>query len=103
MLFRSVLLPTTQAAVRVRLDQWFERLGIKPLVVGEFEDSALLKTFGSAGMGVFPAAHTVHDELIARYAVQRIAPCDGVEEHYYAIAAHKKVLHPLVQKLLPAK
>ena len=98
-----VLLPTTQAAVRVRLDQWFERLGIKPLVVGEFEDSALLKTFGSAGMGVFPAAHTVHDELIARYAVQRIAPCDGVEEHYYAIAAHKKVLHPLVQKLLPAK
>ena len=98
-----VLLPTTQAAVRVRLDQWFERLGIKPLVVGEFEDSALLKTFGSAGMGVFPAAHTVHDELIARYAVQRIGPCDGVEEHYYAIAAHKKVLHPLVQKLLPAK
>ncbi len=98
-----VLLPTTQAAVRVRLDQWFERLGIKPLVVGEFEDSALLKTFGAADMGVFPAAHTVHDELIARYAVQRIGPCDGVEEHYYAIAAHKKVLHPLVQKLLPAK
>ncbi len=98
-----VLLPTTQAAVRMRLDQWFERLGIKPLVVGEFEDSALLKTFGAADMGVFPAAHTVHDELIARYAVQRIGPCDGVEEHYYAIAAHKKVLHPLVQKLLPAK
>lgn len=98
-----VLLPTTHAAVRARLDQWFERLGIKPLVVGEFEDSALLKTFGAAGMGVFPAAHTVHDELIARYAVQRIGPCGGVEEHYYAIAAHKKVLHPLVQKLLPAK
>lgn len=98
-----VLLPTTHAAVRARLDQWFERLGIKPLVVGEFEDSALLKTFGAAGMGVFPAAHTVHDELVARYAVQRIGPCGGVEEHYYAIAAHKKVLHPLVQKLLPAK
>lgn len=98
-----VLLPTTQAAVRARLDQWFERHAIKPHVVGEFEDSALLKTFGAAGMGVFPAAETVHDELVARYAVQRVGPCDGVEEHYYAIGAHKKVLHPLVQKLLPVK
>jgi LysR family transcriptional regulator, transcriptional activator of nhaA len=98
-----VLLPATQSAVRARLDQWFERQGIKPHVVGEFEDSALLKTFGAAGMGVFPAAQTVHDELVARYAVQCVGPCEGVEEHYFAIGAHKKVLHPLVQKLLPGK
>lgn len=98
-----VLLPATQAAVRARLDQWFERLAIKPHTVGEFEDSALLKTFGAAGMGVFPAAETVHDELVARYAVQRVGPCDGVEEHYFAIGAQKKIRHPLVQKLLPGK
>ena len=96
-----VLLPTPHAAVRVKLDQWFERLGVRPGIVGEFEDSALLKTFGAAGMGVFPAAELVHDELIARYGVRRVGACDGVEEHFFAIAAHKKVLHPLVQKLLP--
>jgi len=62
-----VLLPTTQAAVRARLDQWFDRLGIKPRVVGEFEDSALLVTFGAAGMGVFPAPELIHDKLSARY------------------------------------
>ena len=98
-----VLLPTTHAAVRPRLDQWFERLGIQPHIVGEFEDSALLKTFGSAGMGIFPAAELVHDELTARYDVRRVGPCESVEENFFAIAAHKKILHPLVQKLLPAQ
>lgn len=97
-----VLLPTSHAAVRPRIDHWFERLGIKPNVVGEFEDSALLKTFGAAGMGAFPAADLMQSELMARYDVKRVGACDGVQEHFFAIGAHKKVLHPLVQKLLPA-
>lgn len=95
-----VLLPTAHAAIRVRLDHWFERLGIQPKIVGEFEDSALLKTFGAAGMGAFPASDRVHDELTSRYGVVRLGACEGLEEHYFAIAAHRKVLHPLVQKLL---
>ena len=98
-----VLLPTSSAAVRPRIDHWFERLGIKPNIVGEFEDSALLKTFGSAGMGIFPAADLIHDELIERYNVKRIGACDGVAEHFLAIGAQKKVLHPLVQMLLPLR
>ena len=98
-----VLLPTSHAAVRSKIDHWFERLGILPNIVGEFEDSALLKTFGAAGMGVFVAAELVQTELMAHYNVKRIGSCDGVEEHFYAIGAHKKVLHPLVQKLLPAR
>ncbi|HYW56563.1 MAG TPA: LysR family transcriptional regulator [Polaromonas sp.] len=95
-----VLLPTEQAAVRPRLEHWFERMGIQPRVVGEFEDSALLKTFGAAGMGVFPMAELVNDDLTARYGVKRLGACEGVEEHFFAIGAHKKVLHPLVQRLL---
>ena len=95
-----VLLPTTQSAVRARLDLWFERVGVKPHIVGEFEDSALLKTFGSAGMGVFPAAEWVHDDLAVRYQVRKVGPCEGVEDHFFAIAAQKKVLHPLVKRLL---
>ena len=95
-----VLLPTAHTAVRTRLDHWFEQRGIRPRIVGEFEDSALLKTFGASGMGVFPAVEWVHDDLIARYAVERIGPCDGVTEHFFAIGTEKKVQHPLVQRLL---
>jgi LysR family transcriptional activator of nhaA len=98
-----VLLPTDQAAVRSRLDHWFERLTIRPKVVGEFEDSALLKTFGASGMGVFPMAEMVQDDLLARYGVKRVGVSEGVEENFFAIGAHKKVLHPLVQRLLSAQ
>ena len=97
-----VLLPTTHAVVRSRIDQWFERMGVRPRVVGEFEDSALLKTFGAGGMGVFPAAELVQDDLIARYKVRRVGRCEGVEEQYFAIGTEKKVLHPLVRRMLPA-
>ncbi|XVJ68230.1 MAG: LysR family transcriptional regulator [Rhizobacter sp.] len=95
-----VLLPTAHAPVRARLDRWFEKNGIQPKVVGEFEDSALLKTFGASGMGVFPAAQSVHDDLVARYGVKLVGLAQGVEEHFFAIGTEKKVLHPLVQRLL---
>lgn len=95
-----LLLPTTHTAVRDRLDQWFEQRGIRPRIVGEFADGALLKTFGASGMGVFPAAEWVHDDLLTHYAVQRLGPCEGVTEHFFAIGTEKKVQHPLVQRLL---
>jgi LysR family transcriptional activator of nhaA len=95
-----VLLPTAHTAVRDRLDQWFEQRAIRPRVVGEFADSALLKTFGASGMGVFPAAEWVHEDLLAHYPVQRLGHCDGVSEHFFAIGTEKKVQHPLVQRLL---
>ena len=95
-----VLMPTGHAAVRARLDHWFEQHAIRPRIVGEFEDSALLKTFGASGMGIFPAAQWVHEDLLAHYAVQCLGPCEGVMEHFFAIGTEKKVQHPLVQRLL---
>jgi len=95
-----LLLPTGHAAVRARLDLWFEQRGIRPRVVGEFEDSALLKTFGARGMGVFPAAEWVQDDLLADSGMQHLGPCDGVVEHFFAIGTEKKVQHRLVLRLL---
>jgi LysR family transcriptional activator of nhaA len=92
--------PSHHAAVRLRIDQWLERHGLHPRLVGEFEDSALLKTFGAGGLGVFPVATRVHDELVRRYRVRRIGPCEGVEEHFFAIGTERRVQHPLVQRLL---
>ena len=95
-----VLLPTAHTAVRGRLDHWFEQHGIRPRIVGEFEDSALLNTFGASGMGIFPAAEWAQDDLLAHYGVQRLAACDGVTEHFYAVGTEKKVQHPLVLRVL---
>lgn len=98
-----VLLPTHHAFTRARLDMWFEQAGVRPKIVGEFQDSALMATFSSAGMGVFPAAQWVDSKLSQRYEVQYIAPCHGLDEHFYAIGTEKRVMHPLVQRLLPGR
>jgi LysR family transcriptional activator of nhaA len=97
-----VLLPTSHASVRPKIDQWFERHEVTPRITGEFEDSALLVTFGAAGFGVFPAAELIDDKLTSRYDVTRIGMCEGVEERFYAIGTEKKVAHPMVQQLLQA-
>lgn len=96
-----LLLPTAHGAVRIRLDHWFEREGIEPRVVGEFEDSALLKAFASSGMGVFPAPVLIRKAIAAQYGAHVIGPCGDVEEHFYAIGTERKVQHPLVLRLLP--
>lgn len=95
-----VLLPTDHTVVRARLDHWLESQGVRPNIVGEFEDSALLRTFGASGMGVFPAATLAHEQLTQRDRVTCIGPCEGVEEHFFAIGTEKKVQHPLVQRLI---
>ena len=98
-----VLLPSAHASVRMRLDQWFEQQGVVPRVVGEFEDSALLATFGASGMGVFPASERMRESLSKGFGLEWFAACEGVQEHFYAIGTARKVQHPLVQKLLTAE
>jgi LysR family transcriptional regulator, transcriptional activator of nhaA len=95
-----VLLPTSHSIVRAGIDQWLTAQGLRPRVAGEFEDSALLETFGGSGLGVFPAALAVQDDLLQRHQVRLLGPCTGVEEHYYAISTERRVAHPLVQRLL---
>ena len=95
-----LLLPSVHDAVRPRLDLWLERHGVRPRIAGEFADSALLKTFAAAGMGVFAADELVERDLAARYRVRRVGPCEGVTDTCYAITSARKVQHPLVQRLL---
>lgn len=97
-----VLLPTGHAAVRPRLEQWFERHGLRPRIAGEFEDSALLAAFGRSGMGAFPASQWTREELLKDKGVRLLGETPEVVEHFYLISAERRVHHPLVQKLLPA-
>ena len=95
-----LLLPTPHSVVRSQLDRWLQQHGLRPQVVGEIEDSALLETFGSTGLGIFPAALAAEGELLKRSQVRLIGACEGVQEHCYAISTERKVMHPLVQRIL---
>lgn len=98
-----ILLPTTHSIVRGHIDKWLTQQGLRPRVVGEFEDSALLETFGATGLGIFPAAVAAQHDLLKRSQVRLIGACEGVAEHYFAISTERKVAHPLVQQLLRKK
>ena len=98
-----VLLPTQHVIVRGQIDQWLAQQGLRPRVVGEFEDNALLEAFGGTGLGVFPGAVAAQAELERRIQVRLLGACEGVEEQYYAISTERRVAHPLVQQLLNAR
>lgn len=91
-----LLLPTEGTALRRSLDAWFEAQGIRPRVVGEFEDSALLKVFGQAGRGLFPAPAATAAEVRRQYDVCPIGTIESVRERFYAISVERKLRHPAV-------
>ncbi|WP_407278002.1 transcriptional activator NhaR [Aromatoleum evansii] len=95
-----LLLPTPDSAVRSRLDDWLARHGIRPRIVGEFEDSALLTTFGESGLGAFPAPELSSDEFTRSRGLALLGRCPDVVEHFYAISAQRKVDHPVIRSLL---
>jgi LysR family transcriptional activator of nhaA len=90
------LLPATGAESRRTLDHFFERIDIRPHVVAEFEDSALMKIFGEAGMGVFPAPTAIAKEITSQYGVSLIGTIDEIRERYYVISPERKIKHPAV-------
>jgi len=84
------------AALQRSLAHWFETRGIRPRVVGEFQDSALMESFGEAGAGVFPAPEAVESEVRAAFGVERVGMLDGVRERYWALTVERKLKHPAV-------
>jgi len=93
------LLPTAHASLRRQLDQWFDQHEIRPVVKGQFADSALLKTFGQAGVGLFAAATVIEAEVRRQYGVRVVGRIDEVRETFYAITAERKIKHPAVARL----
>lgn len=97
-----VLLPTRHAALRARLDRWFETAGIRPRVVGEFEDSALMAVFAARGLGVFPLAELGAEDLTLLRGVRWLGRAEGVVEEIHAIRSRRGQHHALASQVLAA-
>ena len=91
-----MLLPTDNTALRRNLNFWFESNRIRPLVVGEFEDYALLRAFGETGAGVFPLPSVVGAQLRKQKGLKTIGATNEVRTQFYAISAERKLQHPAV-------
>lgn len=88
------LLPTQNMGMRAALETWFDSKGIRPRVVGEFEDSALMEVCSTGGRG-FTAVHTVVDRAaLKHFGLRVIARVDECGTDFYAITAERRVKHP---------
>jgi LysR family transcriptional activator of nhaA len=96
------LLPAEGTALRRSLEAWFEASGIHPTLVGEFDDSALMKDFGSRGLGVFPAPTVLEDEIRSHDEVSLIGRLEEARESFYAITVERRLRHPGVVALADA-
>jgi LysR family transcriptional activator of nhaA len=97
-----MLVPPSGVAVRRQLDAFFARHGVAPRIVGEFEDSALLKAFGAAGHGIFCAPTAIAHEVGAMYGVRALAATEEVVERFYAISVERRIKNPAVAAISEA-
>ncbi len=90
---------TDNSLSRRSLERWFDTVGVRPRIIAEFEDSALLKVFGRDGTGVFAAPSVIAGEICRELGVRRLGSTDAVRESFYAITIERKFKHPAVAQI----
>ena len=91
-----LLVPSIETSMRKNLMQWLDKKRLHPILVGEFDDSALMKAFGQAGIGIFTAPSIIAEEVQRQNGVVKIGEIDELVERFYAISTERKASHPAV-------
>ncbi len=91
-----MLLPTQNTSLRRALELWFDQRELRPRVIHEFEDSAVLKVFGQSGQGLFVAPTAIELEVRRQYSVRIVGRISQVRERFYAISVERRLKHPAV-------
>lgn len=95
-----LLLPARGHPLRADIDAWLQQHELRPDVVGEFSDSALLKTFGRGRYGLFPAPAGMQEEMLAQFEAVPVGTLSGITEHWHAIVTRRRIPHPAVTAIL---
>lgn len=96
------LMPSKSSSLRMNLENWFDQHAIKPRVVAEFEDRALMKAFGERGTGVFTSPQTMEEDVLEKYGVRVIGRTDEVQENFYLISPERHIRNPAVTAITEA-
>jgi LysR family transcriptional activator of nhaA len=97
-----LLVPTPNTTLGHSLELWFEAIDIRPSIVAEIEDSALMKVFGQHGTGIFAAPIVVAEEIRAMHGVHLVGRTEDVREEFYAITVERRITHPAVAAIAEA-
>ena len=90
------LMPSPGTDLRSSLDEWMAKNSVRVRTVAEFSDSALMKTFGRHGAGMFPAPSSLADDILSQYRCVPVAIADGVFEEIHIVHPGRRMTHPAV-------
>lgn len=90
------LLPGQASTLHGGLEQWFDKQRIHPRIVGEFDDSTLIKVFGQGGSGVFAAPSAIAASVRRQYGVVVVGRVEEIRERFYAISVERRLKHPAI-------
>ena len=96
----AFLMPASGSPLRRSLEQWFDARDVRPEVVGEFDDSALMKEFGRNGAGVFPGPTAVEREISREHEVSIVGRTDHVVERFYALTTERRIQPPALPLII---
>ena len=97
-----MLVPNPSNSVGKQLEAWLTRNQLHPRVVGEFDDTALMKAFGKEGRGVFLSPTLLEEETATQYGGVVIGRSDEIVEEFYAISVERRISHPCVAAISSA-
>jgi LysR family transcriptional activator of nhaA len=95
-----VLLPASRTAWRHEIDRWFDSHRIRPRVVAEFDDAALMKTAAADGMGLAPIAAAVLDEAVDRYGLVPVGRPVRCGFSCHLITLERAMRHPALAVIM---
>ena len=95
-----IILPTTDSSVKIGFDALVDRLGIRPQIVAEVEDMAMMRLLAreDIGLAVLPPI-VVKDELESGVLVEADR-LPGISESFFAVTMERRFPNPLLKPLL---
>ena len=90
------LLPMPDSGLRRSLEKWFHSVGVRPRLVGEFYDPAMVNILANQGLGFMAVPTIVMKETVDRFDLRPIGRSDECRQQFYAITAERKLTHPAV-------
>lgn len=94
------ILPAGPTPFRRNLETWFRSTRIRPRVIAEVEDLALMKVIAADGLGFIAIPTVAAAAAIKRYGFEVIGRTRRCVVSFYAIVTERRIAHPAVSTLI---
>lgn len=95
-----ILLPSLSSELRVAFDLLLAQAGIRPLIVAEVDDMAMLRLLARESPGVTLVPPVVVVDELERGILVEYCSLPQIRERFYAITRTRRFPNPLVRELL---